>query len=245
LAVKLELCHWLCKAFTGSFMDFHIYFMNILIADDHAILREGVKQIIQILPKVTLIDEAVDGNDAFSKICNNHYDLVIMDISMPGMTGLDVLQGMKDRNNKTPVLIFSFYPQEQYALRAFKMGAVGYLTKDCLSDELAMAIKRILSGEKYISAGLAERLLELETDSGERSLHHKLSNREFQVMIKLAKGRSVTEIANEIFISVKTVSTYKTRIMEKMHFNNDADLIMYVLKHNFTESTLDLIPPAK
>jgi two-component system, NarL family, invasion response regulator UvrY len=227
------------------FFDLNAYLMNILIVDDHVILREGVKQIIKILPKITLIDEAGDGKDAFLKVCKNHYDLVIMDISMPGMTGLDVLQGMKDRNNKTLVLIFSFYPQEQYALRAFKMGAAGYLTKDCLSDELVLAIRRILSGGKYISVEMAERLLELETDSGEKSLHHKLSDREFQVMIKLAKGKSVTEIANEIFISVKTVSTYRKRIMEKMHFNNDVDLIIYALKHNFTESTLDLMPPAK
>ncbi|MFA7044346.1 MAG: response regulator transcription factor, partial [Bacteroidales bacterium] len=183
--------------------------MKVLIADDHAIVREGVKQIVKTLPEVTLIEEATDGNDAFSKICNTEYDLVILDISMPGMSGLDVLQRIKDRNIQTHLLIFSFYPQEQYAIRAFKLGASGYLSKDSAFDELAKAIRKIAAGEKYVSAALAEKLIFQDSSMDGKLPHEQLSEREFQVMILLAKGKSVMEIANEIFISDKTVSTYR------------------------------------
>ena len=209
--------------------------MKILIADDHAIVREGVKQIVKTLPEVSLVDEAVEGNEAFSKICNTEYDLVILDISMPGMTGLDVLQRMKDRKIETPVLIFSFYPQEQYAVRAFKLGASGYLSKDSAFEELAMAIRKVTSGGKYVSAALAERLIFQDSKMEGKLPHEQLSEREFQVMILLAKGKSVMEIADEIFISDKTVSTYRMRIMEKMNFKKNADLTIYALKNNLIE----------
>jgi len=209
--------------------------MKILIADDHAIVREGVKLILKSLPEITLIEEAADGNDAFTKISSTDYDLVILDISMPGMSGLDVLQRMKDRNIGTKVLIFSFYPQEQYAIRAFKLGASGYLSKDSASEELAMAIRKIVSGGKYVSAALAEKLIFQDAKLNGRLPHEQLSEREFQVMILLAKGKSVMEIAEEIFISDKTVSTYRTRIMEKMNLKKNADLTMYAIKNKLIE----------
>lgn len=209
--------------------------MKILIADDHAIVREGVKQIIKTIPEVTLVDEAVDGNEAFSKICSTNYDVVILDISMPGLSGLDVLQRMKDRNVETRVLIFSFYPQEQYAIRAFKLGASGYLSKDSAFEELAIAIRKIAAGGKYVSAALAERLIFQDSKLDGKLPHEQLSEREFQVMILLAKGRSVMEIAEEIFISDKTVSTYRMRIMEKMNMKKNADLTMYAIKNNLIE----------
>ncbi|MCE5173868.1 MAG: response regulator transcription factor [Bacteroidales bacterium] len=209
--------------------------MKVLIADDHAIVREGVKQIVKTLPEVTLIEEATDGNDAFSKICNTEYDLVILDISMPGMSGLDVLQRIKDRNIQTHLLIFSFYPQEQYAIRAFKLGASGYLSKDSAFDELAKAIRKIAAGEKYVSAALAEKLIFQDSSMDGKLPHEQLSEREFQVMILLAKGKSVMEIANEIFISDKTVSTYRMRIMEKMNLKKNADLTMYALRNKLIE----------
>jgi two-component system, NarL family, invasion response regulator UvrY len=209
--------------------------MKILIADDHAIVREGVKQIVKTLPEISLIDEVCDGNEAFSKICEIKYDLVILDISMPGMSGLDVLQRMKDKSLKTKVLIFSLYPQEQYAIRAFKLGASGYLSKDSAYEELALAIRKIASGGRYVSAILAERILFHETELDGKLPHELLSEREFQVLIMLAKGKSVLEIANDIFISDKTVSTYRTRIMEKMHLKKNADLTMYALKNNLIE----------
>lgn len=209
--------------------------MKILIADDHAIVREGVKLILKSLPEIKQIEEAADGNDAFTKISNTDYDLVILDISMPGMSGLDVLQRMKDRNIGTKVLIFSFYPQEQYAIRAFKLGASGYLSKDSASEELAMAIRKIVSGGKYVSAALAEKLIFQDAKLNGKLPHEQLSEREFQVMILLAKGKSVMEIAEEIFISDKTVSTYRTRIMEKMNLKKNADLTMYAIKNKLIE----------
>jgi two-component system, NarL family, invasion response regulator UvrY len=209
--------------------------MNILIADDHAIVREGVKQIVKGLPEVKLIEEASDGNEAFSKICDTEYDLVILDISMPGMSGLDVLQRMKDRNIHTRVLIFSFYPQEQYAIRAFKLGASGYLSKDSAFEELALAIRKITSGGKYVSIALAEKLFFQDTTLDGKLPHEQLSEREFQIMILLAKGRSVTEIAHSLFISDKTVSTYKMRVLEKLDMKTNADLTMYALKNKLIE----------
>jgi two-component system, NarL family, invasion response regulator UvrY len=184
--------------------------MKILIADDHAIVREGLKQYVKTLDEVSLIDEAVEGNEAWTKIKKGKYDLVILDVSMPGMNGLDVLRNMKEKNMQSRVLILSVHPQEQYAIQAFKMGASGYLTKDSAFEELTIAIKKIASGGRYISSAFAEKLAFNEFESDAFRLHHKLSEREFQVMVKLAKGKSVTEIAKEIFISDKTVSTYRS-----------------------------------
>ena len=209
--------------------------MKILIADDHAIVREGVKQIVKGLPEVTSIEEAIDGTEAFAKICGTNYDVVILDISMPGMSGLDLLQRMKDRDIHTKILIFSFYPQEQYAIRAFKLGASGYLSKDSAFEELALAIRKISKGGKYISSALAEKLIFQDAGSEGKSPHELLSEREFQIMILLAKGKSVTEIAHSLFISDKTVSTYKMRVLEKMNMKTNADLTMYCMKNNLIE----------
>lgn len=209
--------------------------MNILIADDHAIVREGVKQIIKTLPEVNLIDEASDGNIAYTKILSKNYDLVVLDISMPGITGLDLLQRMKNKDIKTNVLILSFYPQEQYAIRAFKLGASGYLSKDSASEELSLAIRKIAAGGKYVSSALAEKILFQDIELDGKLPHEQLSEREFQVMIMLAKGKSLVEIGHEIFISDKTVSTYRMRILEKMGLKNNTDLTIYALKNKLVE----------
>jgi len=209
--------------------------MKILIADDHAIVREGVKQIVRSLPEVKLIEEVSDGNEAFSKICSTAYDLVILDNSMPGMTGLDILQRMRDRNISTRVLMFSFYPQEQYAIRAFKLGASGYLSKDSAYEELATAIRKIASGGRYVSAALAERLIFQDPEMDGKLPHEALSEREFQIMIQLAKGKSVIEIAHALYLSDKTVSTYRTRLLEKMDMKTNADLTMYAMKNKLIE----------
>lgn len=209
--------------------------MKILIADDHAIVREGVKQIVKGLPEVTLIDEATDGAEAFSKISSTPYDIVILDISMPEMSGLDVLQRMKDRDIRTKVLMFSFYPQEQYAIRAFKLGASGYLSKDSAFEELALAIRKISKGGKYISSALAEKLIFQDAGMEGKLPHEQLSEREFQIMILLAKGKSVTEIAHSLYISDKTVSTYKVRVLEKLDLKTNADLTMYAYKNKLIE----------
>jgi DNA-binding NarL/FixJ family response regulator len=209
--------------------------MKILIADDHAIVREGVKLIVKTLPEVKQIDEASDGKEALSKMIKTKYDLAILDISMPEITGLDLLQQLKFHNIDTRILMLSFHPQEQYAVRAFKLGASGYLSKDSAFDEMAVAIRKIASGGKYVSAAFAEKLLFNEVSSTNQQLHESLSDREFQVMIMLAKGRSVTEIAAEIFISDKTVATYRTRIMEKMQMKKNAELTIYSLRNKLIE----------
>ena len=209
--------------------------MKILIADDHAIVREGVKQIVRSLPEVTVIEEAWEGYQALEKIIADGYDLVILDISMPGLSGLDILQNLKHRNLKTNVLILSLYPQEQYAIRAFKLGASGYLSKNSAYEELKEAIKRIASGGKYISSVIAEKLLFTDPAKANMIPHETLSEREFQIMLMLARGKTVTEIANDIFISDKTVTTYRARIMAKMGLKKNADLTLYAIKNNLIE----------
>lgn len=209
--------------------------MKILIADDHAIVREGVKLIVKTLPEVKVIDEASDGKEALAKLTKNNYDLAILDISMSEMTGLDLLQQLKFHSIPTRVLILSFHPQEQYAIRAFKLGASGYLSKDSAFEEMAMAIRKIAAGGKYVSAAFAEKLLFNEVSSTNQQLHESLSEREFQVMIMLAKGVSVTEIAGEIFLSDKTVATYRSRIMEKMQMKKNAELTIYALRNKLIE----------
>jgi two-component system invasion response regulator UvrY len=209
--------------------------MKVLIADDHSIVREGLKQYVMTLDEVKLIDEAVNGNEAWAKIKTGNYDLVILDVAMPDMSGLDVLQKIKSRNIKTRVLILSVYPQEQFAIRAFKLGASGYISKDSAFEELILAIKKITEGGRYIASAFAENLALNGFDKGSYKLHEKLSERELQVMLMLAKGKSVMEIAKEIFISDKTVSTYRTRILEKMGMKKDAELTIYAIKNNLIE----------
>jgi two-component system invasion response regulator UvrY len=209
--------------------------MKILIADDHTMVREGIKQILKNLPEVTLIEEAMEGYQALEMIKAVSYDLVILDISMPGLSGLDILQNIKDRMIQTNVLVLSFFPQEQYAIRAFKLGASGYLSKNSTYEELAMAIKKIAAGGKYISSAIGERLLSADPEKIDQMPHETLSAREFQVMLMLAKGKSVTEIARDIFISDKTVSTYRSRILEKMGLKKNADLTLYAIKNNLLE----------
>ena len=209
--------------------------MKILIADDHAIVREGVKQIIKAMPEVTQIDEVSEGNEALLMINKVGYDLIILDISMPGLSGLDILQSIQHKTGNNRVLILSFHPQEQYAIRAFKLGASGYLSKDSAFEELTIAIRKILSGSKYISAAFAEKLFFTDPELGSQNLHDSLSDREFQVMIMIAKGKTVLEIANELYISDKTVSTYRARIMEKMSMKKNADLTLYAIKKNLIE----------
>lgn len=209
--------------------------MKILIADDHSIVREGLKQYVKTLDEVKLIDEAVNGDEAWAKIKADNYDLVILDVAMPGMSGLDVLEKIKSRNLNTRVLILSVYPQEQFAVRAIKMGAMGYISKDTAYEELILAIKKITAGERYISSAFAEKLALDGFDSASLKRHEKLSEREFQVMIMLAKGKSVTEIAEEIFISDNTVSTHRAHILKKMGMKKNAELTMYAIRNNLIE----------
>lgn len=209
--------------------------MKVLIADDHSIVREGLKQILKEVISNALIEEAITGDEALEFIKKHEYDFVIMDISMPGKSGLDVLQIIKEREIVLKILVLTMHPQEQYAIRALKLGASGYLCKSSLYEELAIAIKTILNGKRYISTSLAESILFDSFDNRNKSPHEKLSERQFQIMRMLSNGKSVGEISSELFISDKTVRTHRLRILEKMNLKNNAELIVYALKNDLIE----------
>jgi two-component system invasion response regulator UvrY len=181
--------------------------LKILVADDHTIVREGLKQILGEVPDMIVVGEASDGPETLHKVREDHYDLVLLDIAMTGISGLDVLKHLKSEKPDLPVLMLSMYPEEQYALRTLKAGASGYLTKESASDELIAAIRKVCSGGKYVTSSLAEKLaLCLDTYS-EKPVHERLSDREYQVVRMIASGKTVTEIAEELSLSVKTIST--------------------------------------
>jgi DNA-binding NarL/FixJ family response regulator len=205
--------------------------MKVLICDDHKIVRDGLRQILQQLQGVTLIGEAGDGNEALNLLKNDIFDILLLDISLPDKSGLEVLQLVKEKWPSVNVLMLSMLPQEQYAIRALKLKASGYLTKNTASEELLIAVKKVSEGGKYISQSLAESLaINLDKDDY-RQKHDILSTREFEIMIKIANGKSLQEIGNELFISVKTVSTYRSRIMEKMELNRNTELARYCLEN--------------
>ncbi|MBI4825626.1 MAG: response regulator transcription factor [Nitrospirae bacterium] len=205
--------------------------IKILIVDDHAIVREGLKQILSETSDIVVTGEANNGQEALEKVWHNKYDVVLLDISMPGRNGLEILKQIKHDNPALQVLILSVSPEEQYAVRALKAGASGYLTKESTPNELIAAIRKVSSGKKYVSSSLAERLAcHLEAKS-EDSLHESLSDREYEVMCMIASGKAVKEIAESLCLSVKTISTYRSRILEKMEMKNNAQLTHYAISN--------------
>lgn len=205
--------------------------MKILICDDHKIVREGLRQILQQLEEVSSIAEASNGWEACAVLKDGYIDIMLLDISLPDKNGLEVLQSVKEKWPSTNVLILSMHPQEQYAIRALKLGASGYLTKDTASEELLMAVRKISAGGKYISQSLAENMAIRFDQKNQRQKHELLSQREFEIMIQLANGKSLLEIGNSLCISDKTVSTYRSRIMEKMELNKNTELVRYCLEN--------------
>jgi two-component system invasion response regulator UvrY len=209
--------------------------LKILIADDHAIVRQGLKQIVTETGDMTVAGEASNGQELLSKIKEGEYDVVVLDITMPVIDGMDVLRQLRSERPRLPVLMLSIHPEEQYALRALRAGASGYLTKESAPDELVVAIRKVSSGGKYISASLAEKLaFELEVGR-DQALHETLSDREYQVLCLIASGKTVMEIAQELSLSEKTVSTYRSRILEKMNMKNNAELTYYAIKNQLVE----------
>jgi DNA-binding NarL/FixJ family response regulator len=208
---------------------------RILIADDHPIVRRGLRQILEETRFVTSVDEASNGREALELVKKGKFDIVLLDISMPGMSGLEVLEELKKLKPSLPVLILSIYPEEDYAIRALKAGASGYLTKKSAPDELVVAIKKIYRGERYISPSLADYLASNIMDDKDKPLHNNLSNREFQVMRMMASGKTLKEIAGEINLSPKTISTFRTRILQKMRLKSNAELIQYAIKNGLGE----------
>lgn len=205
--------------------------MKILIADDHAVVRQGLRLILANEFKKATFGEANDTNALFEQLKADTWDVVIMDLSMPGGSGLEMLKEIKHSHPALPVLVLSMYPEDQYAVRTLKAGASGYLTKESASEELVNAVQKVLRGGKYINATVAEKLLlQLGNDDG-RPPHEHLSDREYQVLCMIASGKEVGQIATDLTLSVKTISTYRARILEKMNMKTNAELTHYAIEN--------------
>jgi DNA-binding NarL/FixJ family response regulator len=209
--------------------------LRILVADDHEVVRKGLVKVLAETLQPIKVDEANNGQEVLSKVLKGEYDLVVLDIKMPGKSGLDVLKEIKQHKPQLPVLILSMHPEEQFAIRAMRAGASGYLTKECAGDELVLAVRKALKGERYISSTLAEILAgELTIDSG-KPLHEILSDREYQVMLMIASGKPVGAIAKELRLSVKTVSSYRANILLKTRMKNNAEITHYAIQNKLVD----------
>lgn len=204
---------------------------KIIIADDHVIFREGLKQVIATTPNMQVTGEAGTGQELLQKVQENDYDLVILDISMPGRNGLDTLGELKKIRPKLPVLVLSMHPEEQYALRAYKSGASGYMTKGSPTSELLDALGKLLLGKKYVSADMAESMVCGLGEPTQTEIQHTLSNREYQVLCMIASGKPVGKIAEELALSAKTVSTYRSHILRKLSMKNNSEMTRFAIEN--------------
>ena len=204
---------------------------KILVVDDHAVVRQGVKQILSEQFPGSVIGEAQNAEEMIERARTNNWDIVVLDIGMPGKSGLDALKELNQAHSRLPVLVLSAYPEDQLALRMLKAGAAGYLSKDSAPSELVLAIRKILGGGKFVSASVAELLaLNLESDL-EKPLHEQLSDREYQVLCLIAVGRSLKDIADDLCVGISTVNTYRARILEKMRLKNNTQLTHYAIEN--------------
>jgi DNA-binding NarL/FixJ family response regulator len=209
--------------------------IRVLVADDHAVVREGIKRILADTPDLVVAGEASDRQEILAQLAAQRWDVVLLDISLPGGNGLEILQHLKRLHPQLRVLVFSVHGESQYAVRAFKAGAAGYLTKHSPPEELVTAIRRVVGGGRYISPSLAEQLAFEVTLEPQQPRHAALSNREFQVLQLLASGRTVAAVAAELSLSVKTISTYRARILEKLQLQTTAELIHYAVRHGLVD----------
>lgn len=205
--------------------------MKILIADDHSVVRKGLRLILTEEYPHAQIDEVADAVDLLKKVSKETYDVIISDISMPGRSGVEIIKEVKEFAPKTPLLVLSVHAAEEYAVRAIKAGASGYLTKDSAPDELIKAVEYILRGKRYITPEISELLADAYGDNLDKPPHENLSNREFEVMKFIAAGKSISEMAESLSLSVNTISTYRARILEKMHMHTNTELIKYAIEH--------------
>ena len=209
--------------------------IRVLVADDHPLLRNGLRQILAQEPDLMVGAEAENSDQTLEYVEREPWDIVILDITMPGRSGLEVLRDIRRKHPDLPVLVLSMHSEDQFAVRAIKAGANGYISKDNAAAEVVRAIRKILTGKKYVSAKLAEILADALNAETERPRHESLSDREFQVLCQLASGKTVSQIASEIPLSVKTVSTYRARILEKMSMRNNAELTRYAIQNGLVE----------
>ena len=205
--------------------------IRVLIADDHAVVRQGLRQIVSENPDMTVAGEAANGHAVLDFARRHDCDLVLLDLAMPGKDGLDTLKELKLVRPHLPVLVLSVYPEEQYAVRLLRAGAAGYLTKESAPEELVAAIRKVSRGGRYVSEGLAEQLAMLLGSGTDRPPHETLSDREIRVMVMLASGKTASEVAEAFCLSVKTISTYRSRALRKMHMRNNAEFSFYAVKH--------------
>ena len=209
--------------------------INILIVDDHVIVREGIKRIIDDISDMKIVAEASSGQEAMDLILENMYDLILLDISMPGLNGIQTLKLIKKHNKNLSVLMLSMHSEDQYAMRSIKAGASGYMTKETASMELVSAIRKINNGRKYISKEVAELLATDLYHEEDKDPHENLSDREFEILKLIAIGKTIKNIAEELIISPKTVSTYRSRILEKLNMKSNSDLIHYVIDYKLED----------
>jgi two-component system, NarL family, invasion response regulator UvrY len=208
---------------------------SVLIADDHAMVRAGLRRWLEQDPVIDNIGEATSGSETLERLRDNPWDLVVLDINMPDRSGIDILAHIRSGHPATRVLVISAFSEKQYAIYALRAGAAGYLAKDQAPEDFTRAIHAVLAGRRFVSSTLAEMLVGALDEPADQPLHATLSQREFQILCKLAVGRSVSEIARELCISVKTVSTYRARILEKMRFSTNAELTAYALKNGLMQ----------
>lgn len=201
--------------------------IKVFIADDHALLREGLRMILSAAPDIEVVGEADNGEAVLNTLPTTDTDVLLLDMAMPGLSGYDVLRHLVQRNHKVAVLVLSMYPEEQYALRFLKSGAVGYLTKESAPSQLLNAIRMAAAGKRYVTPAVAALLADAICETGELSPHERLSEREYQVLLHIASGKTPTQIAELMHLSVRTVSTYRSRILVKMRLSNSAELTRY------------------
>jgi len=206
--------------------------IKLVIADDHAIFREGLKQLLEDAGDIQVVAEARNGIEATQVGLKTDYDVMLLDISLPDRNGIDVLKMVRETHKKRPIIMLSMHREDQYAFRCFTAGASGYVSKQCASDELLGAIRLVHKGKKYISPEVAQVLAEHVDDTADALLHASLSTREFQTLVMIGSGMTVGLISEKLSLSVKTISVYRARILEKMHFKNNADIMSYVIKNH-------------
>jgi DNA-binding NarL/FixJ family response regulator len=209
--------------------------IRIVIADDHTIVREGLKQLLATDPGIEVVGEARDGLEAMQLVRNVPFDVLLIDISMPGRSGLEVIRQIKAEKPKLRILVLSMHEEHQYAIRAIRAGASGYLTKDSASTQLVTALRKVAAGGAYITAEVAEQLALGAMPHADQAPHHALSDREFQVLRMLAAGHTVSDVAAKVNLSVKTVSTHKSRLMQKLGVSTNTELLRYAIQHRLTE----------
>ncbi len=212
--------------------------MKILITDDHAVVRQGLKQILAAEFKKAEFGEAINAQEAARRVAEGTWDVVILDVTMPGRSGLEALKDIKQLRPKLPVLMLSMHPEDQFAVRMLKAGASGYMTKESAPEELVGAVRKVMSGGRYVSPALAEKMAGYLSIDVQTPPHERLSDREFLVLRMIASGKTVGAIAKELSLSVKTISTYRTRILEKTGMANNAELTHYAIQNNLVEKSV-------